>query len=248
MYGGRILGADYKSLECFTLAHAMAALGIKGSMLDALGQGDLHTFVAEKCGVKRQEAKIATFGLGGGMGFKRFYQYMRYQCGLDVTYAQACRVRTSWLMYFRDVGLYLDLFRQDHYDLCPHYCSKRTWLDSLGFDTEGFWPSNFELSQALGGKFTCILPSGRVIPQRNFSQAANIFFQGTGADVMTQAFVDLCKARVRTLAVVHDSAYIYDLDAGATLASYMHGALVKVCPTVREVAPIPEWEINPTFF
>lgn len=248
MYGGRMLGADYKSLECFTLAHAMAALGIKGAMLEALGQGDLHTFVAEQCGVSRQEAKVATFGLGGGMGFKRFFQYMRYQCGLDVTYDQACQVRTRWLMHFRDVGQYLDFFRLNYYELCPHWCSQRTWLEQLGFDTEEEWPSSYELSKKLGGKITCVLPSGRVIPKRNFSQAANIFFQGTGADVMTQAFVDLCKARVRTLAVVHDSAYVHDLEAGPELVKYMHGALVKVCPTVCEVAPTPEWEIKPTFF
>jgi hypothetical protein len=181
MYGKKMVGADYKSLECFTLAHAMAALGIRGSMLKALGEGDLHTFVAEQCGVARQEAKVATFGLGGGMGFNRFYKYMRYQCGLDVTYDQACQVRMKWLMFFRDVGQYLDLFRLNHYDLCPTYCSKRTWLRDLGFDTESTWPSNFELSRALGGRITCVLPSGRVIPRRNFSQAANIFFQGTGA-------------------------------------------------------------------
>jgi hypothetical protein len=233
MYGKKMVGADYKSLECFTLAHAMAALGIRGSMLKALGEGDLHTFVAEQCGVARQEAKVATFGLGGGMGFNRFYKYMRYQCGLDVTYDQACQVRMKWLMFFRDVGQYLDLFRLNHYDLCPTYCSKRTWLRDLGFDTESTWPSNFELSRALGGRITCVL---------------NIFFQGTGADVMTQAFVDLCRARVRTLAVVHDSAYIYDLEDRTALSEYMHRALVKVCPSVSEVSPVPEWEQKSTFF
>ncbi len=248
MYGARMIGADYKSLECFTLAHAMAALNIRGPMLEALGEGDLHSFVAKQVGVERQEAKIATFGLGGGMGNKRFYQYMRYQCGLPVTYAQACGVRTRWLRYFTDVQRYLGLFRRDYYALCPHWCSARTWLQDLGFDTDDTWPSPFDLSRRVGGKITCILPSGRVVARRNFSQAANVFFQGTGADVMTQAFVDLCAARVRTNAVVHDSAYSPDLKAGPQLAGIMQKALIKVCPTVSDVAPRPEWETGETFF
>lgn len=248
MYGGRMCGADYKSLECFTLAHAMACLGIRGNMLHTLGQKDIHTHVAQECGVKRQEAKVATFGLGGGMGFRRFYQYMRYQCGLPVTYDEACQVRMRWLMYFRDVAAYLELFKFNHYDLCPQGMKRREWLDNLGFDTNDTWPSNFALSQKLGGKITCVLPSGRVIPQRNYSQAANVFFQGTGADVMTQAFVDLCKARVRTLAVVHDSAYVYDLCHGPILTQIMEGALKAVCPTVVQVVTTPEYEVKESFF
>jgi hypothetical protein len=53
---------------------------------------------------------------------------------------------------------------------------------------------------------------------------------------------------VRTLAVVHDSAYIYDLEAGPSLSEAMHKALVKVCPSVSEVSPVPEWEQKSTFF
>jgi hypothetical protein len=173
---------------------------------------------------------------------------MRYQNGLDVTYDQACDVRTKWLRYFTDVRSYLDLFNYDYFKLCPEWCSSKTWLDDLGFDLSEGWPSSFDLSRKLGGKITCVLPSGRVIPQRTFSQAANIFFQGTGADVMTQAFVDMCRARLPVSAVVHDAAYTADLTQGPALTDCMHEALVKVCPTVETFAPRPVPEIRPTFF
>lgn len=247
MYGGRMVGADYKSLECYTLAHAMASLGIRGAMLEALEKEDLHSFVAQQCGVSRQEAKIATFGLGGGMGFNRFYKYMRYQCGLNVTYSQACEVRMKWLMFFRDVSAYLELFQLNHYSLCPTWCSKETWLRDLGFDLDEGWPSNFELSQKLGGRITCVLPSGRVVPRRTYSQAANLFFQGTGADVMTLAFVRMCQNRLSPLAVVHDSAYVSDSDQSPAMAREMASALASVCPTLGTV-PVPEPEERATFF
>jgi hypothetical protein len=65
---------------------------------------------------------------------------------------------------------------------------------------------------------------------------------------MTQAFVYLCRARVRTTAVVHDSAYTSCLGAGHEMTALMHRAIRDVCPAVAEVAPVPEWEVRPTFF
>jgi DNA polymerase III epsilon subunit-like protein len=248
MYGGRMVGADFKSLECFTTAHCMKALGISGPMMEVLAHEDFHTFVAQQVGVERQPAKIATFGLAGGMGNKAFYKYMRYTNKLDVTFDEACAVRRKWLNYFTDVTEYLNLFRVNYYDLCPHYYTRKAWLESLGFDLDEGWPSNFELSRAVGGRITVVLPSGRVIPQRNFSQAANAFFQGTGADVMTLAFTKACQSGIQTCGVVHDSAYTTQLDQGPRLTDAMHLALQEVCPTVADIAPVPVPEEGETFF
>jgi hypothetical protein len=259
MYNEAVVGADYKSLECYTLAHAMAALGIKGAMLAALKEKDLHTFVAGQVGTERQNAKPASFGLGGGMGAKRFFKYMRYQCGLDVSYEQACLVRMKWLSHFRDVVAYLELFKVDYYSMCPANTSVREWLTDLGFDLEDTWPGNFALSKRIGGHITCVLPSGRVIPKRTFSQAANVFFQGIGAEVMTLAFVKLCERRLPVCAVVHDSAYlasgcdlhpatvkIRENELSMQLESAMFEALAEVCPLVP--TPRPKAETASTFF
>jgi DNA polymerase III epsilon subunit-like protein len=246
MYGGDTVGADFRSLECFTLAQAMKSLGIVGPMMQVLSEEDMHTFVSEKIGVERQQAKVATFGLGGGMGWKGFYHYMRYTCKLQVTRDESDIVRQRWLTYFHDVQDYLQLFKHAHYKLCPPGLTARQWVEKLGFDLDDGFPSGFDLSRRLGGKITCVLPSGRVIPQRYFTQAANCFFQGIGADVMTQAFVDLCKQRVPISAVVHDAAYTPNLTAGPILCDTMRCALQQVCPDVP--APMPEWEQQSTFF
>lgn len=251
MYGTDLIGADYKSLECYTLAHAMDALGIRGPLMDALKKSDIHSFVAERIGVSRQEAKVATFGLGGGMGNARFFQYMRYGCGLQVTREQAARVRSSWLSYFTDVSQYLGLFQQNFYAFCPYQGlkSKRRWLLEMDHDVDALgYPSPYELSRMLGGVFTCVLPSGRVIPVRNYSQAANVFFQGIGADAMTLAFVNMCKRGLDTCAIVHDSAYTAHKMAGGRLAYHMKVALDAICPSVAEFAPTPVAEQHPTFF
>jgi hypothetical protein len=80
-----------------------------------------------------------------------------------------------------------------------------------------------------------------VLPERKYAAAANCFFQGTGADVITEAFNRCCAADLPVCAVVHDSITLEvpsregrggPSDLGPVLESIMADALVTVCPSV----------------
>ncbi len=240
--------SDYKSLELYTLANSMAALGIKGPLMAALESGDdVHQLVASDLGATRDDSKACNFGLPGGMGLRRFFEQYGRDLGWDM--AKASTLRNAWFTKFWDVAEYMELFRTNPYGLRPDDTDARTWLEALGFDPDATWPSHFELSRALqGGElFTCVLPSGRVIPRRQYAAAANIFFQGPGAEVITEAFIRCCDQRLPVVAVVHDSITLeVDEDdarhMGNRLTGSMQNALRAVCPDVP--APRTEYEIS----
>jgi hypothetical protein len=258
------VGADYKSLELYTLAHCMQALGIRGPLMEALETGeDLHTRSARglfpdenPCQAaddeyKRKVAKVANFSLAGGMGVKAFF---RQGCaaGIDWTQGMAARVREQWFELYPDVEAYIRQFRVSPWDFRPRNVDTETWLRHLGFDNKR-WPSSWDLMKSLddGCWFDCTLPSGRLIPRRQFSAGANCFFQGTGADVITEAFLRCFDAGLQVAAVVHDSIVVRceegeEEEVGKTLSWCMMNALRLVCPSV----PIPpvQWESKEVLF
>lgn len=250
--GRRFVIADYKSLELYTLANSMAALAIQGALLEDLRSGkDIHQLTADRLGVSRQEAKAANFGLPGGMGNARFLQYCTQQCGLPYDMRKAFTLRAAWFLNYPDVQEYLSLFSVNPYkDLWePSRGSKREWLRSLGFDTDRTWPSAFDLVRHIedGEIYTVKLPSGRVIPRRRFSAAANCFFQATGAEIITLAFNEVCRRGMKVAGVIHDSII---LDVPSDTAQQIGEALVKVMQTAQNLvcpmvpAPLPEFTIS----
>ena len=250
--GNVFVMADYPTLELYTLAHCMHSMGIHGPLLQALESGqDVHSRTAAMMfGVpfdevdkeQRQGAKAGNFGLPGGMGARRFYHHGRV-LGIDWTYEQAMEIRARWFSVYWDVRQYLDCFEVDPYtELRPRHMPTEDWLRSLGFDPDRTWPSRFELSRAVndGAFYTVVLPSGRVIPDRRYSAAANSFFQGTGADVITHAFNLSCERGLNVVAVVHDSITVevpekHAQVAQKLLAKTMADALADVCPSVPRV-------------
>lgn len=261
-YAGEVVvTADYKSLEMFTLANTLAVWGRRGQLLETLERGgDMHrrTYhlmydvpedsVTEE---QRREAKMANFGLGGGMGPKTFLRHARAQ-GADWTMTDAVRVSRAWFRAYAEIADFLDFFRVDPYHFKPVNLETWEWVTNLGWkwDDER-WPSKFELGRLLNeGRFIDVtLPSGRVIPQRHFSAAANCCFQGPGADVITQAFINCHRAGLTVLAIIHDSVYVSAPadeaeEAGEKLAKAMQDAHKQLCPHVP--APLPEFEIQET--
>ncbi len=253
--------ADYPTLELYTLAHCMSCMGIEGPLLQALRSGDdIHTRTAslmnggkpleEVTKEERQAAKAANFGLPGGMGNRRFWLHAKAQ-GAPWDLTQAHQVRNSWFNAYPDIAEYLSVFRVDAYaEFRPAGMEAREWLERLGFDPHDTWPRSFDVVQKInkGGVYTVILPDGRRIPDRQYSAAANSFFQGMGASIITQAFANCCEADLRVVAVVHDSITVEARDTAPVieevrreLSKAMADALVTACPVVPR--PVIETEV-----
>jgi len=257
--GHVLVMADYPTLELYTLAHCMHCMGISGPLMEALYSGDdIHTRTAALMynlkldavdKLQRQAAKASNFGLPGGMGWRRFHR-QSVVMGLGWTPDHARETRLRWFSTYWDIKQYLDNFECNPYrDLKPPGADAAEWIAGLGFDPNDTWPSQFELSQKIngGGIYTCVLPTGRVLPDRRYSAAANSFFQGVGADVITQAFNQCCATGLNVVAVVHDSITLEVPEADARLAStaladIMADALVTVCPSVPR--PVIDVEVS----
>jgi DNA polymerase I-like protein with 3'-5' exonuclease and polymerase domains len=253
--GQCFVGADFKSLELYTLAHTMHCLGIEGPLMETLREGgDIHSRTADLMGETgekaRFNAKMANFGLAGGMGNKTFLRHARAQ-GAEWEEADARRVSDAWFRAYPDARAFLELFRvYDPWFHRPEDRSASEWLEDLGFDPEEeSWPRRFDLTKRLNGGavYTVVLPSGRRIPQRHYSAGANALFQGPGADVITHAFVECVAAGLEPVAVVHDAVVVTcpledSEETGRALVEVMGGALHKVCPSVP--CPLPEFSVS----
>lgn len=241
--------ADYPTLELYTLAHSMHCLGIDGPLMEALKSGeDIHTRTAalmygkELSAVspeERQAAKAANFGLPGGMGVRRLFLQGK-NMGIKWDMKKTYEIRNRWFSTFPDIKQFLRLLEVNPYkQLKPPGMETTEWLQRLGFNTDDTWPTAFDLIRKInkGAIFTVVLPSGRTIPDRGYSAAANCFFQGPGADTITRAFNNVCENDINPVAVVHDSITIEcpEEDAehkGRLLTACMADALVTVCPSV----------------
>jgi DNA polymerase I-like protein with 3'-5' exonuclease and polymerase domains len=259
--GHVFVSADYKALEMYTLADSMASMGIRGALMDTLEtEGDNHEITASKMfrvpvesvtPTQRQDAKMVNFGLAGGMGVATLLRHARAQgADWDVDYAQA--VRAAWFETYPDVEEYLSRLDVDPYEeFKPQGVTNVEWLRALGLfqQEDDPWPSRHEIIGAIndGKIFTVILPSGRILPQREYSAAANAFLQGPGADTITVAYIECMQEGLDVSAVVHDSITVQsekDCTAltGGSLTRIMAAALTKVCPFVP--VPTPEFKIT----
>jgi hypothetical protein len=260
-----LIGADYKSLELYTLCHCMGKMGIVGPLYDALASEDVHTTtaalllckdVADVTKDERQAAKACNFGLPGGLGPRTFAKQARQAYGLDWDVDKAREMKERWLEAYPDVAEYMGRFRVHPLDLRHYSQTRRQFLESLGFDPR-MWPSVWDIQERMnqGKLYTCTLPSGRVVPNRRYSQAMNLFFQGTGADVITLAYVRAEEAGLLVVAVVHDSITVSAPEAmGECGLAMVQGKLEAVMAQAqREVcthAPDPsvEAEIRKEWF
>jgi DNA polymerase I-like protein with 3'-5' exonuclease and polymerase domains len=254
--GHHLVSADYKSLEMFTACEAMHRLGIQNGplrqVLDA--EGDIHINTARllfgecngKEDPKRRVAKVCNFALLGGMGPPNFLKTAR-AAGFDWNLAKATEIREAWFRAFHDCAAFLGLFKIDPWSLRPPVYHKKGWLELNDIPTDP-WPSRWELSHALNdGAVYCVrLPDGRIVPNRRYSQAANIFFQGLGADVVSLAFNQACSQGLTVCIVVHDSITISaapeDVDrAGGILVDQMKDAQERILSCGMKI-PLPEYE------
>lgn len=240
---------DYKTLELYTLAQAMYNMGIDGQLRQHLNTGlDVHRLAAsemydtEPTGInddQRQAAKTCNFGLPGGMGPRKFQAYA-HTLGLNWTLGQTREVISRWFVAYPDVREYLDRFKlPSPFVLKPPNAGVREWLEDLGHDLDVDWPSDFEIVRSVdeGAVYTAVLPSGRVVPRRTFAAAANCFFQGLGADVVTVAFNNCCRRGLSVVAVIHDSVTITapqdEEFPGYALIDEMTKALERFCPDLK---------------
>ena len=251
-----LVSADYKSLEMYTLVEAMHRLGLGGGPMRALLDlgGDTHTNAAAMIFNKepedvnkteRQTAKICGFALLGGLGPRKFLSIAR-GAGLDWSIGDAQETKERYFATFSDAACFLQRFRVDPYTLRPAHLPREEWLARLGFSTEE-WVSRFDLGRSLndGAIYEVALPSGRIVPNRRYSQSANLFFQGIGAEVISAAFNRCCAAGLSVCAVVHDSITI-ESDAGGAgiqLAQCMKEAEEQVVSCGVKI-PLPEFEVS----
>lgn len=260
--GHVLVTADYKSLELYTLCEAMAAFGIKGQMWKFLEAGvDIHTATAAMLFDKpeadvtkdeRQGAKATNFGLPGGMGVRKFHNLAVQGYGLDWTYDDTRDIINRWFGVYEDVQHFINMFRIDPFQLRPWNVAPTDWMQYLEapLDDDGRI-SRFDLSRHIndGRIYDVMLPSGRRFPNRRFSQAANVYLQGIGAEVVTLAFVKLATQGHRIASVVHDSLTLVSTPGGAAeiikrqLGQAMKDAQRDVCQRIAHFVPEPEVEI-----
>ncbi len=116
--------ADWGGAELVTLAQACLRLFGWSKLADILNQGrDLHGEMAARIlGIDyatfdkripehkkaRQLAKACDFGFPGGLGAKRFCDFARTQYGIEVTIAEARRLKQIWRAMLPEMDLYFE--------------------------------------------------------------------------------------------------------------------------------------------
>jgi DNA polymerase family A len=247
--GNSFYSCDYKSLELYTLAQTMFSMGIDGNLRRTLNSGqDVHRLTAASmydCGAssvtddQRQAAKACNFGLPGGMGPNKFRTYL-HALGLHLDLPRVRDMIGRWFRAYPAVRSFLDRFNiPTPFFFKPDGLSAREWMEAIGFDIDNAWPSNRDIIQRIrdGAVYSVTLPGGRTLHQRSYSAAANSCFQGPGADIITQAFLNVCDNSLTPVAVVHDSIVVEapagDQKTGELLVLCMAEALAVFCPDLK---------------
>ncbi len=172
--GNVFCSVDYDSLELRTLAQAQFSLLGKSTLgrhYQADPNFDPHSSFAcrmlgityeegmklKKKGDKsfkkaRQSAKAATFGFPGGLGVNRFMSYAKKGYGVDLTKAEAERLKEIWFQEQPEMKAYFD-----------------------------FVSTSVENGGGRGAVFT-LPSTGRKRGGCGYSDGANYFFQGMAAD------------------------------------------------------------------
>lgn len=195
--GNVFIDADYATLELRTLAQVTLNLGYRSAMADALNRGrDLHTdFAAQILGmdyteclnilehhdhplykkVKKQRAiaKIANFGLPGGLGARGFVQYAR-GFGTKIDPLQAAELRDAWRIRWPEMEFYFE------------------WIKSLKLPTENYGvPQHGPMGSLHDWRVRCCTKHDDKSP---YNAACNTPFQGMAADGCKLSFWKIVKA------------------------------------------------------
>ncbi len=225
--GARILVADYSQIELRVLAH----IADEPVLIDAFNRGeDVHRrTAAEVYGVDapqvsaemRRRAKVVNFGILYGMGPRRL------STDLDISLREAERTITTYFERYPRVRAYIDATLD--------YCREH-------------------------GYVTTLLGRRRMIPDihspnrsaREYAErtAYNMPIQGTAADIMKRAMLNLAPALQslggRLLLQVHDEIVAeVPVDAAAAAVAAVREAMAAAAslrvPLVAEVGVGPNW-------
>lgn len=122
--GHAIVSTDYSTLELCALSQVCLNLFGRSKMAEAINEGrDLHLEVAAQIlGITyeeakarkgspevkeaRQFAKIANFGLPGGLGITTLREFARTSYGTELTEAQAVKLKSTWLRAWPEMVSY----------------------------------------------------------------------------------------------------------------------------------------------
>ena len=205
---------DFSGLELCTGAQACIDLVGYSKLGDALNAGiDPHLdFGAALMGISyeealsrkhekevkhhRQLAKIANFGLPGGLGVRGVIGFARGS-GVMLTEDEAKELKSNWFSKY------------------PEWRDYFTWIrNQLEMEIEADGDNEHDVRVNMRGAFEQ-LRVGRVRGRCRFTEASNTFFQGLGADVAKRALwavAERCYSRVpgSTLYGVRPVGFIHD--------------------------------------
>jgi DNA polymerase-1 len=239
--GNVFIDADYSTLELRTLAQVCLNLGLNSNMAAALCDGrDLHTdFAAQLLGLdydhvldvlanhhdhpdykrfkkQRDIAKIANFGLPGGLGARGFVIYAR-GFGTKIDPMQAADLKFAWQQRWPEMDHYFD------------------WIKSLELPDRNFGvPQHGPMRSVEDWRTRCCTRRADKSP---YNAACNTPFQGMAADGCKLAMWKITKAcyvdrdsplfGYRPVVFVHDQFVLEGPEQGASAAAHELVRLMK---------------------
>lgn len=263
--GHAFIRADYSAQELYTLAEGMAALGIRGPLLETLSSGnDPHRHAAalvlgkppeEVSKDERQGQKVLSFGVPGGLGARSLAEYAYSTYGVVWTPDEAAIRRNRFLDAFPDIRQFLDLMRVNADEALRRVSGKgRAWWRQrveMGADdwnvikalTRSKDPEVRRVGEEAERQSTVILPSGRVRANCRFTEAANCWFQGIASDVTKTAAWRLFRRGAQIVMLVHDEIVVEtdsaDIDlCKQQLEGEMLAAFRDICPVAGPYAKV----------
>jgi len=138
--------ADYSIAELCALAQCCIFMGLDSKMAEALNEGrDLHLdFASKVLGISyeealaskgdkvvknaRQMAKIANFGIPGGLSSKTLVVFAKASYGVELTESEAKKLRNDWLRAYPEMQAYFRYVR-DQLEVAERF-ELRQWRSS----------------------------------------------------------------------------------------------------------------------
>lgn len=144
--GNVYVQADYSIAELCALAQCCIFMGLDSKMAEALNEGrDLHLdFASKVLGISyeealaskgdkvvknaRQMAKIANFGIPGGLSSKTLVVFAKASYGVELTESEAKKLRNDWLRAYPEMQAYFRYVR-DQLEVAERF-ELRQWRSS----------------------------------------------------------------------------------------------------------------------
>lgn len=144
--GNVYVQADYSIAELCALAQCCIFMGLDSKMSEALNEGrDLHLdFASKVLGISyeealaskgdkvvknaRQMAKIANFGIPGGLSSKTLVVFAKASYGVELTESEAKKLRNDWLRAYPEMQAYFRYVR-DQLEVAERF-ELRQWRSS----------------------------------------------------------------------------------------------------------------------